>query len=78
MSAPARQTIRIDAMRSVVVEVAGSRVNLSFLVAGIKAADQPIPAEVSQAIGAALMLAGRAAATASEGQFNAAMGDGHA
>lgn len=61
MSAPARQTIKIDAMRSVTVEVAGSRVNLAFLVAGIKAAEQPIPAEVSQVIGAALMIAGRAA-----------------
>lgn len=78
MSAPARQTIRIDAMRSVVVEVAGSRVNLSFLVAGIKAADQPIPAEVSQAIGAALMLAGRAAAGANEVNVNRMFGDGHA
>lgn len=61
MNAPKRQTIKIDAMRSVAIEVIGSRVNLSFLVAGIKAADQPIPAEVSQAIGAALMIAGRAA-----------------
>lgn len=61
MNAPKRQTIKIDAMRSVAIEVIGNRVNLSFLVAGIKAADQPIPAEVSQAIGAALMIAGRAA-----------------
>lgn len=66
MTAPARQTIRIDAMRSVVVEVAGSRVNLSFLVAGIVAANQPIPAEASQAFGAALMIAGRAAAGVGE------------
>lgn len=67
MNAPARQTIKIDAMRSVAVEVSGSRVNLSFMVAGIKAADQPIPAEVSQAIGAALMIAGRAAAAVEAG-----------
>lgn len=61
MKCPKRQVIKIDGMRSVAVEVTESRVNLSFLVAGIKAANQPIPAEVSQAIGAALTIAGNAA-----------------
>lgn len=67
MSAPAIQTIKIDAMRSVAITVKGSRVNLSLLIGGLKAVDQPIPAETSQAIGAALMIAGREAAAAEAG-----------
>lgn len=67
MSAPAIQTIKIDAVRSVAITVQGPRVNLSLLIGGLKAVDQPIPAETSQAIGAALMLAGREAAAVQAG-----------
>ena len=62
MNAPKRQVFKINATESVAVETVGSKVNISFLMFGIKAADKPIPAEVSQALGAALTLHGKEAA----------------
>lgn len=58
---PTRQTIKIDALRSVCVEVVGPMVNLSLMVAGMTAVSQPIPAEASQALGGALTMAAAAA-----------------
>ena len=65
MSAPARQVIKVDNIRAVCVEVVGAKVNLSLLALGINTFSQPISADVSQAIGAALTLAGTEAAKVS-------------
>lgn len=57
-----RAIIKIDALRSVSIEVDGTRVNLGLLLAGVPTGIHPIPADISQAIGGALIAAGAAAA----------------
>lgn len=59
-------TIKIDAVRSVLVKVEGSKVNLSLLALGINTFSQPIDVQTAKALGAALCLAAEAAAKGGE------------
>ena len=56
---PKIQPIKVDAMRHIAVEVAGDKVRLSLVLAGINAYSQLITPQASRALGAALLLAGR-------------------
>jgi len=58
-----RHTIKVDALRSVVIEIVGGQVNLTMCMSGLAVFSQPVKADIARVIGSALVMAGQQAAT---------------